>query len=266
MVWAGDIHCNSTAAVSPPNAEIDDGVPVGQNKIQSELWLAWLDAWKQVARMKRNVVLVLGGEICDIDGKNRGTQYLTKNPEKAQANAIELLRPALKVAQKVIVLRGTEAHVGESAWTDESIARCIHKQEGVEVLKNGREFSWWECDVYIGGKLFNLAHHVNMGNVPRTERNAANHLAADLMMSYARRRKPPPDYAMRGHVHRAAESSFNYPVRAIICPAWTVHASYIHRIGKGHSPVEIGLMIVDPAADDVRWKKYETKDKNPEFI
>jgi hypothetical protein len=86
-----------------------------------------------------------------------------------------------------------------------------------------------------------------MGGMPRTERNAANHLAADLIMQYARRKEPLPDFAFRGHVHRVADSSYNYPVRALIGACWQVDTPFVHRIGQSASNPEIGLLFCDVA-------------------
>lgn len=243
-------------AVAPPEFEINDEVTGNQSKVQKALWDAWLDAWAQVKAKKRNVVLIFGGEICDIDYKNRSTQIITQDPEKAQSNALTLLEPALEVASKVIVLRGTEAHTGGSAWTDESIAKKINA-DYVKVVRNGRQFSWYEGDFVIGGRVFNLAHHTNMGRTARTERDAANHLSADLMMSYGRTRSKYPDYAMRGHVHRVSDSGLNFPIRSIICPTWELQTVYVHRLGEGHKQPEIGIILVDPARGEVEWVKYE---------
>ena len=265
VVWAGDIHCNSTVAVAPPESEVNDEVTVTQSKAQKALWDAWKDAWAQIKSKKRNVVLVLGGEICDIDAKKRSDQMITQNPDKAQGNAMTLLGPALEVATRIIILRGTEAHSGKSAWTDEGIAKAIHK-ECNNVYRNGKQFSWWECEVYIGGRFFNLAHHTVMGRVPRSERDAANHLSADLMMSYGRSKRKLPDYAMRGHVHRVSESGMNFPVRSIVCPCWQLQTTHIHRLGEGSKDPEIGLITVDPAKNEVEWIRYEPKREEPGLI
>lgn len=266
VVWAGDIHCNSTVALSAPTAELPDGMAAGQSQDQEKLWLAWRDGWKKIKRLKRNVVVVLGGEICDIDSKDRSDQYITRNPGLAQSNAMLMLEPVFEVANKFIVLRGTEAHSGKSAWTDEGIARQIHKDIKIEVVKNGSQYSWYEHDFFIGGRKFNLAHHVSMGTSKRTERDAANHLSADLIMSYARSRDPLPHYALRGHVHRNSDSSINYPIHSIIAPCWSLQNSYIHRIGSGNALPEIGLVIVDPIQDKVEWYNYHLKRREPRFV
>ena len=111
-----------------------------------------------------------------------------------------------------------------------------------------------------------MAHHVSMGNMPRTERNAANHLAADLMMTYARWKEALPDFAIRGHVHRVSDSSMNYPIRAMISGCWQLPTSFIHRIGKGGDKPDIGLICIDVARKDVRFLQYDYKRESPEHI
>lgn len=268
VVWASDLHINSTVAVCVPEFRLDDDNYHKNSKAQTALWEAWLDAWGQIKRRSkgREVVTVFGGEIADMMVKHPTLQYITKNRERVEDLAIETIAPALDVTDKLIVLRGTEAHSDMSSNLDEAIAKRISKEYRVKVIKDGNRFSHYHARMFIGGRKFDFAHHVGMGTSKRSERDAANHLSADLMMTYSRWGEKFPDFAMRGHVHRVADSSMNYPIRSIICPSWQLHTTFSHRIGAGADKPEIGLIVVDPANQEVDWIRYEIKREEPKFI
>jgi hypothetical protein len=268
VVFVSDIHINSKQAVSLKKIDLGDGNYYEANKIQTALLAAWNDMWGDIKQRAggKNLVIIFGGEIIDIDFKNRSNQYITKSSEQARDHALELLEKPLSMASKVIVVRGTEAHVGNNGEQDEKVAAMIDKERKGIVIKNGREFSWHYFRGYIGGRMFDVAHHVNMGGMARTERNAANHLAADLMMSYNRWGEAYPDFALRGHVHRFADSSFNYPIRAVISGCWQTATSYVHRISKGADKPEIGALFIDPSSKTVERLFYDYKRESPEFV
>jgi len=106
-----------------------------------------------------------------------------------------------------------------------------------------------------------------MGTNPRTEKDAANHLAADLVMEYANRwREPLPDFAFRGHVHRYSESGDNFAIRAYIGPCWQGATPFVHRIGKSAGKPEIGLLFLDIAKKELEQIKYEYSREAPDHI
>jgi len=270
FVWVSDIHINSKQALCAPQVDLLEGDFYYPNAAQKALLGAWQDAWRQIKEKAegRPIVVAFGGEIIDIDAKKRSNQYITKDPEKALDHGLELIKPVIALAAKVIVIRGTEAHVGNNGAMDEAMAKLINSIKKDVVHKNSvtGEFSWHYFRGFIGGRKFDLAHHVNMGGMPRTERNAANHLAADLMMQYARWKEPFPDFAFRGHVHRVSDSSFNYPIRALIGASWQIATPFIHRIAHGGNKPEIGLLFCDIAKQEVEYIKYDYRREEPEHI
>lgn len=278
VVWAGDLHFNSTLSPCVPEFQKDDGEYHKNSRLQDELWDMWKDAWRRVGRMAkgREVVTILGGELADNMGKHPSHQLVTRHPDTIRRLALETLAPALDATNQLIVLRGTEAHVGTSSSLDEGVAREIAKSKDwtdLKVVKDENRYSHYYATYYIGGRFFDLMHHVGMGSSKRTERDAANHLAADLIMDYTRnwadRRQQKfelPDFALRGHVHRYSDSKDHYAVRAVICPAWQTHTSFSHRIAASASKNDIGLVVIDPATKQVDWLRYDLKLKPPRVL
>ena len=272
VVWCSDLHINSTVALCVPDFELDDGNKHKNSKLQDALWEAWVDAWKQVKQKARGreVVGIIGGEIADLGAKHPSLQFITRNRTDVESMAQETLIPMLDVVSKLVVLRGTEAHVDQSAQIDESIAKQIAKSSDwhnkVKVIRDGSRYSHYYMRRYIGGRLFDLAHHVGMGSVQRSERDAANHLAADLIMKYARWRELPPDFALRGHVHRHSDSADNFPTRAIISGAWQMHTSFSSRIGADGSKADIELIFIEPDTKNAERINYEAKREPAKYI
>ena len=268
VVWAGDLHINHTMALCPPVVLLDDGESRHASKAQGALWEAWQDAWLNIKRRKREVVLVLGGEVTENNNAHGRTvsQLISHNPESIQDMAMEALDPAISLASKVLVLRGTEAHVGPAANLDERIAKAVAEEKEVIRHPDNLTYSWWWTLTNIGGLSFDLAHHVSMGGRPWSEKNAANFLAAQLIMDYADMNEPLPDFAVRGHVHRVSDSSFNYRVRAITAPCWKLADAYVHRLGAGHRRPHIGVLIFDTKTKEVELLRYETEHQKPVYI
>ena len=276
VVWAGDLHINSTMAICVPEFEKDDGNIHTNSKLQNALWAAWCDAWMEVKQRAkgREVVTILGGEIADEMSKHASYQFITPNTDDIRRMALETLEPMINVTHKLIVLRGTEAHTGVSSNLDEGIAREIHNgYDGIKLIKDGNRFSHYYAQKYIGGRLFDLCHHVTMGQSRRTERNAANQLSSDLQNDYIRKwsrdkkkKFELPDFALRGHVHRYSDSADNFPIHSIICPAWQLKTSFIHRIGASAQADDIGLVVIEPATKKIDWIQYVPQNKDPQYI
>jgi hypothetical protein len=275
IVWVSDLHINSTTALCVPEFEKDDGNLHVNSRLQNVLWDAWRDGWKTIGQKAkgREVVTIIGGEIADEMMKHPSHQYITHNTDDIRKMALDTLDPCLQVTDTLIVLRGTEAHSGYSANLDEGIAREIANGYDLEVVKDGKHFSHWYLKIYIGGRLFDLAHHVSMGTSRRTERNAANQLSADLQMDYIRKwsdnkqeRFELPDFALRGHVHRFADSADNYPIRSIISPCWQFQNVFAHRIAASAQKTDIGFILIEPAKKQVDWIKYVAQSEKPKHI
>ena len=269
VVWCSDLHINSTVALCIPDFEMDDGNRHMNSKLQNALFEAWSSGWKQVRQKARGreIVGIIGGEIADNMAKHPSLQFITHDPEVIRRMAVETLEPMLRVVNKLIVLRGTEAHTGLSGGLDEGIAHDIAKSyKKIKVLRDGSRYSNYHVRCYIGGRSFDLAHHVGMGSSRRSERDAANHLAADLIMDYARFGEKPPDFALRGHVHRHSDSADNFPMRVIVSGAWQMHTNFSHRIGAGATRPDIEMIYIDPAIKHVERIHFETKREPPKYI
>lgn len=241
-----DIHANSTTAVCPPVVHLDDAGQYRASRPQRWLWARWVAFWQAVAERREGhrLIIVLNGELADINS-HPTTQMISRNPADALRLSAEVLAPALALLgedDRIYVTRGTEAHSGQSAHLDETVASDI----GATGPDDDRA-SWWRLRLQVDGVRFDIAHHPpgGGGRLPWTAGNFANRLAAMGVFSAAQRRERPPDLYVRGHVHRPGDSYDAFATRALVLPSWQLTTSYGHRIGGDPLPVGGAIVTCD---------------------
>jgi hypothetical protein len=259
LLVVSDTHVNSTVALLSPKAEISDGGGVILSRWQNELWEAWLDMILKVKVMSRKIPLyvVMLGDMVEVDFKSRSTQVVTRDKELVINNAIETFDPLMQIADKVFWIAGTEAHTGAGGEYERILADNYDNTEKVD----GRNTSQYLRKIFAGQR-YDFSHHVSMGGIPWTEKNAANKLASILIFEYAEWNEPLPHYAVRGHVHRVSDSGMNYPVRVLTAPCWCGPTTYIHRIGKGNVQPHIGGLLFktrNGKPEEPEWMRYAFK-------
>jgi hypothetical protein len=153
--------------------------------------------------------------------------------------AVDTLKPVLDVADHVIIVRGTEAHSGQSAELEEELAQDI---DAVPDDQAGTA-SWWLWEATLDGYHVLAQHHPGTNSTrPWTQGGGANRLAAMVVHAYYGQRWAP-DLVIANHVHHNEDSSDNHPVRAIFNRAFSLRTAFDHRSGRGYQPVEVGGLI-----------------------
>lgn len=239
VVAFSDLHIGSTVGLCPANVELDDGGRYGATKAQMWLLDCWRRAWQQVAKLTEGyeVLAVCNGDA--VDGDHHGTfQLWSRNPEDQIRVACEMLAPVQQFAHRLLMVRGTEAHVGGSAWLEEAIG---HRLETEPCPATGTH-SWYRLPLVAGGVRFFVAHHASMGGKELSRGTAAAGLAVDTMTYCAIHRLTMPDVVVRSHNHRWADSGTTYPVRAVGLPAWQLGTAYISR-RTPMSVADVGLCV-----------------------
>jgi hypothetical protein len=202
--------------------------------------------------------VVFGGEFADLDTKKRTNHLISRNRAEIKEAVADVIAPALRCADGIIVLKGTEAHSGMEADFDTEIANDI---TGVKVYEDPvtKLKANWRVRTIIGGKRFDLEHHVRMGTSTNTEKNAANIAALQIKFEYSEWGEALPDWAIRGHVHRVSDSGINFlPLRVVTAPCWSFPNPYAHRQFYGGRKPQIGLIVIDTEKSEPEWIRYET--------
>lgn len=242
LILTGDHHVNSTVGLCPGSVTLDDGGTYTPNKTQRWLWGYWKECWQEARQFIQEAersVWIMNGDLVDADHRGRSHQYITGNKSTINRIAIDAITPGLVLVDSVLVIRGTEAHVGKNAEMEETLANDID----IAVRnKEGNTASWYNYRGVLDGLRIDVAHHTSMGSLAWTEKNAANKVAADAIMQYTLSRNKLPNLVVRSHVHRTADSWDNYPTRAIILPAWQSMTSYGAKLNPNRLS-DVGMVI-----------------------
>lgn len=258
-----DIHIGSTVALSPPSIQLDDGGeirPFGGNSGRALRWLwqNWEDAWKLADKLcdqyKAPLWVVHNGDA--VDGDHHGIyQTWTRNMEEQIGIAEEVLRPVRDRAERFFMTRGTDAHVGKSAWSEELLAQMLDATPN----KAGGTSSWWHLLMECDGVRFDIAHHGRLSRLPWTRPNTCSRVAAQVVMRYAtpNRIKRMPHVVVRSHMHLFAESGTNYPVRVVSTPAWQLVTEFGNRLDPGElADIGIVFFVCDQGEHQMIVKRY----------
>jgi hypothetical protein len=118
LAVVSDLHCGSTVGLHPDTPTmIDDGSSYSPSDAQVWLWQQWISYWAEVERVAagKDLYILLNGDVTE--GDHHGTyQIISRHPgtELAVADACLAVPMRLRPAG-VVIVRGTEAHVGKGA-------------------------------------------------------------------------------------------------------------------------------------------------------
>ncbi len=262
LVTVSDTHINSTLGLCIPTVNLDDGGSYISSRTQRWLWNCWNDLWGQlnsdypVDQWRR--VLVINGDMGELDTKKRSIQLVTLNKATIQSMVIDTITPAIEWANQVYIVRGTPAHVGKSAWLEEAIANDL---SNVIRFSSEGAASWWHIRATCEGVRLDIAHHANMGGQPWTRINAAPRLGAKILWQYEiDRHQPAPNLVIRSHNHYCINARMN-GTEIWFTPAWTTLTEHGYRSGYENDIAHIGAVVAECEAGlvDVHKIMYEPK-------
>jgi len=148
-----------------------------------------------------------------------------------------VLEPVLDVADKLFIVRGTEAHVGGHAWLEEAIAKDVD----AEPDEAAGTWSWWKLPMYVEGVRFLFAHHPpTKGFLPHTRHSAPERCSHIVRNDYNDTGDPVPDVVGFAHVHFYSDSGTGPKPRVWFLPAWQLTTAYLLRLGKASWVPELG--------------------------
>ena len=236
LAVVSDIHAGSTVGLCGEDpVELDNGGTYAPSLAQRWLHQCWKDFWERVglacAPNHWLGVLVNGDAF---DGDHHGTaEIISRNPGTQFSVLRDLFRNSVLplVPDAMIVVRGTESHVGKSASSEEGFARWL-QGAGVNVVcepETGAR-SWWHFRGDIGPVRLAATHHGRIGQRTWTKHTPPTMLAAQIVLEHAIRGERCPDLAIRSHYHTCSDTHDSYPTRVIQTPAWQLHTGYAHRV------------------------------------
>src|SRR5688572_17057098 len=222
-VWAvvSDLHCGSTLGLCPPDGVmLDDGGRYLPSAEQLVLWDHWDTYWRMVAQSlkpKDRLFVVINGDCVDGD-HHKTNQIVSKNLQATQHDiALRTIQYGLDIAKPVatFLVRGTEAHVGQSAASEGALGRSLNC---VEAARGNA--SRWELPVDSNDVYLDFAHHGRMGQRPWTKLTGPGTLAAEIVLDAVEAGIRAPDVVFRAHAHRWADSYDAFHTRVVQCAGW----------------------------------------------
>jgi hypothetical protein len=243
LIVLSDLHINSTVGLGLKHLPLDDGGVYTSNKSQQWLLDMFYDFVGYAKRLDGDKIWVLNGDIIDVN-THSDYQLITKNKATVVRHAVSLLQLVVEPADKLFIVRGTEAHVGECAEYEEIIGKELGAIQG-----DNHNYTHWHLNLDVNGVIFDIAHHGKIGG-GWNRASTLNNKAAQVIVESVKYKETIPDVLVRSHNHTFADTHDNFPVRVVSTPAWQLATNYAHRIGVGIA--DIGGVIF--RCDD---RKYE---------
>jgi hypothetical protein len=264
VVVVADLHVNSKVALCPPEVKCAGGGTYIPSRQVQWIWEeCWLDVWREVEKRKRkDKVPVLGlflGDDVDLN-QHTHSELIETNDEEIVAMGELALQPARKVCDRLILLRGTEAHVGQLGKLEEALARRVK----ADPSPSGTA-SWWHWLGEPGGVLIDASHHAQThGHMPHTRDAAASRQALITWMEYTDSEEKPPQIVVRGHSHfvgHGFKSGGNHEVECWFLPSWQLTTAFGHRRGSGRKvePIRALLLQCQEGRYTHEWLMYRAK-------
>ena len=260
VVTENDLHAGSTVAPCGEDVRLDDGGYYKPSKLNLWLWAKREATWAQLRALRErhnaHGVIVCNGDL--FDGNHHGTtQILSGNPEaqhyvaSRMADVWERFHP-----DRVYIVRGTDAHVGEAASAEEGFAKGLASRMPIVRDPETHLWSYWALNVRFHGRLLNWAHHANVSGLPWTAPAGIARLAFRIWSEHSLRNWPVPDLAFRAHSHstvpggKLLDSYDAYPTRAILVPSWQAKTGYAHkRVTEAVTTFGVVATLIQPNGD-----------------
>ena len=180
---------------------------------------------------------LLGGDMGDIDAKNRSNHYWSKNVEVIKENSYNLLNPLMELMDSFHALKGTGSHTG--GVIDEAIANnfdhCIKRNEW--------NSAWYRCEYELGGVLVD-AQHKGKNKSKWAKTNLLNALRSEIILDRAQNNRRIPDISYRFHFHWSGTTDREENYRVVSVPSWQLPNDYIAEIDSVGRTAMVGGMVV----------------------
>lgn len=248
MSVISDLHAGSVVGLSPAKVRLDDGGYYEATPAQNWLWQSYNQFWQRVEAVRdeheAELYTVFNGDLVDGQVKH-STQIISgnMNAQAAVVNACMAIPLELK-PDAVVIVRGTEAHTGQSACVEERIADGLRRDKRPVIgdPETGTA-SWWHFRAEIQGVRLDITHHGRTGQREHTRAGAAILHAHDILLSHVKNDEKPPHLCLRGHYHRFNDSGDACPVRVVTTGAFQLKTGYVHKVAAD-SMADVGGVIV----------------------
>lgn len=203
-----DLHCGHRAGLTPSEWHYQSDNPDKAKwvKQQKECWDWYVG---DMEMLKPIDILFFLGDAIDGDGKkNNGIELIEPDRNEQVKMAVQCLQ--VPQAPKIVMVRGTGYHTGQSEDYEDLIARELSAKA---IVKIG-DHEW----PIVNGITFDLKHKTSKTILPYTQGTS---LCKDKLLNllwHERDGQPNAQVLLRGHIHTYHESG-DEDYKAISCPA-----------------------------------------------
>ncbi len=246
----------------PDKITLDDGGEYHASKAQRWLMQCWREYWARVddrrTELKAELYVVFNGDAVEGD-HHRTTQIMSANPNaQAAAWTAAVSIPLALKPDRIVMVRGTEAHVGQSASSEERIADGLRRDKRPIVSEpDTGAASWWHWRPELNGVRLDVTHHGKMGQIPRTRGSGIVLYAWNILDEHATDGHPFPHLCLRGHNHKRGDSGTACPVRVVATGAWQLGTSHVHKVQADSLADVQGVMV--PIEGPNSWQVEEVR-------
>lgn len=260
LVVFSDTHIGCRLGLINPNGtKLDDGGTYIPSKFQLKMWDMWYEFWEDwVPKTCQNEPydVVFNGDALDGVHHNSTTQ-ISHNLEDQKRMALNIFNVVVDKAEHYYHIRGTEAHVGQSAYAEESLARELGAIPNEE--EQYARFDLWKA---VGTQVKNpglvhLLHHIGTTGSQSYEVTAVHKELTESFIEAGRWGHQPPDVIVRSHRHRHCETKITTArgtARAVVTPAWQGKTPFVWKIPGGRlSQPQFGGIVIRQASDGILY-------------
>jgi hypothetical protein len=245
-IVVSDLHCGCQLGLCDPGGvELDNGGEYKPSIIQLKVWSLWEQFWEDwvpmVTKGKPYGVIVNGDSI---DGRHHNsTSTITNNLSVQRKIAFKILSDIVtKCDGRFYMVRGTPAHVGESAEDEEELARDLGAIPN-EFGQHSRNELWKR----IGSGLCHFMHHVGTSSSAAYESTAVYKELVENFVEAGRWGLEPPDIVVRSHRHRSLE--VRIPTKngygcSVVSAGWQLKTPFVYRISARNTAPQIGGLLI----------------------
>jgi hypothetical protein len=227
------------------------------------MWREFWDEWVPFATRGERYCIVHNGDAVEGD-HHRVTTSISANPVVQGRIFTSLMEPEVEKAKGgFYLIRGTGAHVGESARAEEGLGKALGA-----IPNDDGQYARWELWKQVGdNKLVHFLHHVGTTSSQAYESTAVYKELIEMYVEAARWRLQPPDIAVRSHRHRnfhitvpagtidpKTGDTITSEASVLITPCWQLKTEYVWKAaGARTSMPQIGGISIRFSDDKVLY-------------